>query len=288
MQTGARRGAAYRVYYVSTSSINHTARAYAPDKEEDLMDLGITGRVAVVTGAARGIGRADAAALAAEGAKVVLIDILADELQQAVADITAAGGQAWGKILDITDREAVKGTLETIKNDIGPVAILVNNAAIIGTVGQLKNYRDAAWDNDINVNLTGSYNMTRYAFPQMLEQGWGRIIFMSSIAGLNGGFGQTSYATTKAGVIGMAKSIALEGARKGITANVVAPGIIETDAFKSYDPAMIERMVSATAMRRLGTPMDIANTITFLCSQQAAYTTGGVVTVAGGLDLFVF
>ena len=252
------------------------------------MDLGIKGRVAVVTGAARGIGKADAMALAAEGAKVVLVDILSDELQAAVSEITTAGGQAWGKILDITDREAVKGTMESIKNEIGPVSILVNNAAIIGTVGQLKNYKDTAWDTDISVNLTGSYNMTRYAFPQMLEQNWGRIIFMSSIAGLSGGFGQTSYATTKAGVIGLAKSIALEGARKGVTANVVAPGIIETEAFKNYDPAMIERMVSATAMRKLGAPEDIANTITFICSQQARYTTGAVIPVAGGLDLFVF
>ena len=252
------------------------------------MDLGLKGKVAVVTGAARGIGKADAMVLAREGAVVVLVDILKDELAAAAQEIALQGGAAHPLTLDITDRQAVKAAMAALEADVGPVSVLVNNAAIIGHVGQLSKYQDEWWDQDLLVNLTGSYNMSRALFPSMKANGFGRMVFMSSVAGLMGGFGQASYSTTKAGVLGLAKSIALEGARNNVTANVVAPGIIETEAFKSYDPAMIERMVKATAARRLGSPDDIANAIAFLVSDKAGYINGSVLTVAGGLDLFVF
>ncbi len=252
------------------------------------MDLGLKNKVAVITGAARGIGKIDAQVLAEEGARVVLADVLEDEVGKAAAELKALGHDAYGYKIDVTNRENVKSAVEKITAEVGPISVLVNNAAIIGTVGQMAKYADEWWDKDINVNLTGSYNMTRQIMPGMLAAGFGRIVFMSSIAGLMGGFGQSSYSTTKAGVVGLAKSLALEGARKNVTSNVVAPGIIQTEAFLNYKPEMIERMVNATAMRKLGSPRDVANLIAFLCSERASYITGEVYTVAGGLDLFVF
>src|SRR5205807_2330215 len=141
---------------------------------------------------------------------------------------------------------------------------------------------------DLRVNLSGAYNCTKAAWPYMREQGWGRLVYMSSVAGTLGGFGQASYAATKAAVIGLGRSMALEGARFGITANIVAPGIIATEAFKAGNPKMNDRMILRTAMRAAGEPEDVASTIVFLCSPEARYVTGQVIAVAGGIDLFTF
>ncbi|MBI3634790.1 MAG: SDR family oxidoreductase, partial [Candidatus Rokubacteria bacterium] len=167
----------------------------------------------------------------------------------------------------------------------GPVDICVNNAGYIYGVGQLKDMRDEDWDVNVAVNLTGTYNVTKAVFPGMRERRWGRIVVMASIAGLMGGFGQAAYATTKLGVIGFAKSVALEGARYNITCNAIAPGIIAPNA--SLSP-LYERMVKRVAMQREGEPEDVANAITFLCSERARYITGAVLTVTGGMDLFTF
>jgi NAD(P)-dependent dehydrogenase (short-subunit alcohol dehydrogenase family) len=249
------------------------------------MDLGIKGRVALVSGGARSLGKADCLALAAEGCKIVVLDLNAEGAAATAAEITEQGGVARGYEADITDRGRLADVVERAQREVGPVDICVNNAGIIYTLGQLKDMQDAEWDFNLQVNLTGTYNVTKAVFAGMRERKWGRIICMASIAGLMGGFGQTAYATGKMGLIGFARSVALEGARYNVTSNVIAPGIIGPNANLS---PMYERMVKRVAMQAEGQPEDVASAITFLCSERARYITGAVLTVTGGMDLFTF
>ncbi len=249
------------------------------------MDLGIRDRVALVTGGARSLGKADAVTLAGEGCKVAIVDLNAEGAAETAKEIEKAGGRAQGYACDIRESGAVQEVVARVERDLGPVDILVNNAGMIYTVGQLKDMRDEDWELNLSVNLTGTFKMTRAVFPGMRERRWGRIVCMASIAGLMGGFGQTAYATTKIGVIGFAKSVALEGARYNVTCNAVAPGIIAPNARLS---PLYERMVKRVAMQKEGEPEDVAWAVAFLCSERARYVTGTVLTVTGGMDLFTF
>src|SRR6266571_3065823 len=249
------------------------------------MDLGIRDRVALVTGGARSLGRADALLLAAEGCRVAIVDLNADGAEEAAKEIGTSGGTARGYECDIRDTARVQDVVAQIERDLGAIDICVNNAGMIYTVGQLKDLRDEDWELNLGVNLTGTMKVTRAVFPGMRERRWGRIVCMASIAGLMGGFGQTAYSTTKIGVVGFAKSVALEGARYGVTCNAVAPGIIAPNAQLS---PLYERMAKRVAMQKEGEPEDVAAAVTFLCSERARYITGAVLTVTGGMDLFTF
>jgi 3-oxoacyl-[acyl-carrier protein] reductase len=274
----------------------------------------LSGKVALVTGGSRGLGRADCLALAGAGADVVVTDILIESdpgLQQAAEasgsvlaqvmtsqnavysertsnEIRAMGRRSAAVKMDVTNRDQVKAVVDQVVKDFGSLDILVNNAGTLDHVAAIEKQQDALWDRDLKVNLTGAYNCSKAVWPHMRQRQWGRIIMMASIAGTMGGFGQASYSTTKAGLIGLARTLALEGARYGITANAIVPGIIGTEAFKMGRADMNERMISRTAMRRAGEPDDIAAAITFLCSPEAGYITGVALPVMGGLDLFTF
>ncbi len=249
------------------------------------MDLGIRGKIALVTGAARSLGKADAVALAAEGCAIAILDLDGDGAAGAAGEIEASGGRARGYACDIRESAQIQDVVSRVERDLGPVDICVNNAGLIYTVAQLKDMKDEDWDLNLRINLTGTYNVTKAVFPGMRERKWGRVICMASIAGLLGGFGQTAYATGKMGVVGFAKSVALEGARSNVTANVIAPGIIGPNANLS---PLYDRMVKRVAMQKEGQPEDIANAIAFLCSERARYITGAVLTITGGMDLFTF
>ena len=274
----------------------------------------LTGKVAVVTGGSRGLGRADCLALARAGADVVVTDILIESdpditqvaqgansalaqlftSQNAVysertsEEIRQMGRRSAALKMDVTDAQQVADVFTQVKRDFGSLDILVNNAGTLDHIAQIENQSDELWERDLRVNLTGAMNCTKAAWPHMRDRGWGRVIYMASVAGTLGGFGQASYSTTKAGLIGLGKSMALEGARYGITANIIAPGIIGTEAFKAGSQKMNDRMVLRTALRSAGEPDDIAHAICFLVSEEARYITGQVLTVAGGIDLFVF
>jgi 3-oxoacyl-[acyl-carrier protein] reductase len=274
----------------------------------------LSGKVAVVTGASRGLGRQDALTLAQAGADVVITDILIEddpELQQsaegvnsALAQVAASQGWVYSNKtaedirnmgrrsvaikMDVTNRDQIRQVFQQVKQEFGKIDILINNAATLDNVAQIQNMSYELWDRDIKVNLTGAFNCTKEVWPYMQEQKWGRVIFMASVAGTMGGFGQASYSASKAAVVGLAKTCALEGGRYNITANAIVPGIIGTEAFKMGNPEMNERIAKRTVFRRPGEPQDISNTIAFLCSQEANYITGAAIEVAGGIPLFVF
>src|SRR5437764_9343344 len=275
------------------------------------LEIDLSRRVAFVTGASRGLGRADALTLARAGADVVVADLLVESqlseetdrygalatvarqqgmvhTEETVEEIRGMGRRALAVRCDVTDRAEVDAAVARAVDELGSVDILVNNAGTLDHAAQFQNQSPDLWERDLRVNLTGAFNCAQAVWPHMRERGWGRIVNMASVAGTLGGFGQASYATTKAGLLGLTKSLALEGARHGITVNAIVPGVIGTEAFNFGNPEMNERMNRRTALRRAGEPQDIANAIAFLCSDLASYVTGIALEVSGGIELFTF
>jgi len=239
-------------------------------------------KCALVTGASRGIGRAAAAVLAREG-WAVCVNYLErrDAAEDLVSSLRAQGRTALAVQADVADRKAVEGMVQTASESLGPVELLVNSAGI-SHQGLFQNVDDALWERLLAVNLTGPRNAIQAVLPHMLSEKRGCIVNISSIWGLRGGSCETAYACTKAAVVGLTRSLALELAPSGIRVNCVAPGCIETDMVRALGEETKAMLVEETPLGRLGRPEEIAEAVAFLASNRAAFITGQVLTADGG------
>lgn len=242
--------------------------------------IDLTGRVALVTGSTRGIGRAIAAALVAAGARVAIVG-----RDQARADAVAAElGQAQGFACDVSDPAAVTRLIEAVEAAFGSCDILVNNAGITKDNLMLR-MKDEDWDAVVDTNLKSAFVAIRAVQRGMMKRRWGRIINIASVVGLMGNKGQANYAASKAGLIGLSKSVAKELASRNILCNVVAPGFIRTDMTDAMAPEAVQALSGAIPLERLGSAEDVAGLVVFLASDRASYVTGQVLAVDGGLTM---
>jgi 3-oxoacyl-[acyl-carrier protein] reductase len=244
--------------------------------------MSLSGRVALVTGASQGIGRACAEGLGRAGATVALAARNTEKLNEVAQAITAAGGTAGTFSVDVADEDQVKATVKAAIQQFGKVDILVNNAGI--THDQLvMRMKRADWDAVINTNLTSAYLMIQQVIPSMLKQRWGRIINITSIFGQIGQAGQANYASSKAGLIGLTMAIAREVASRNITCNAIAPGFIETAMTSGFSEEFKQNAIKMIPLGRVGTADDVAHATRFLASEEASYITGHVLNVNGGM-----
>jgi 3-oxoacyl-[acyl-carrier protein] reductase len=243
---------------------------------------GLEGRIALVTGASQGIGRAVALELARAGATVALAARNEAKLAEAVAEIEGAGGQAAAFQLDVASEESIKAGARAVIERYGKVEILVNNAGITRD-GLMMAMKRGDWDDVLGTNLTGAFLLTQALLRPMLKNRWGRIINISSVVGRTGQAGQVNYAASKAGLIGLTRSLAREVASRGITVNAVAPGYIETPMTAVLDEKQRTAMMATIPLGRAGTDVEIAQSVVFLASDAAGYITGHVLDVNGGM-----
>ena len=241
-------------------------------------------KVSIITGAGSGIGHATAIKFGQEGAKVAVCDIDEPSAKAVAREITDSGGEALAFRIDVTDKESIARMVEGVMAKWGRIDTLVNNAGIVQDA-QLKKMSDDQFDRVIDVNLKGVYNCTKAVVDIMLEQHSGCILNASSIVGLYGNFGQTNYAASKFAVIGMMKTWARELGKKGIRANAICPGFIETPILKQMPQKVVQMMEDRVPMGRLGRPEEIANTYAWLASDEASYINGAVIEVSGGSTL---
>ncbi|HEX7563836.1 SDR family NAD(P)-dependent oxidoreductase [Bradyrhizobium sp.] len=243
--------------------------------------MGLDGRIALVSGAARGIGRAIALALASDGADVGLIDIDAGAEETAAA-VRGLHRRSCVVRADVSSAEEIAAGVATIVAELGSVDLLVNNAGIVNNIAPFAKMKQAAWEREIGVNLTGAFNLARAVIGPMAERGFGRIVNISSVAARGGLFNQAGYSATKAGLLGLTHTIALEYARFGVTCNAVLPGLIGTENVLGMPAEIREQAVAQTPARRLGRPEEIARLVAFLCGEDAGFINGAEIDISGG------
>jgi 3-oxoacyl-[acyl-carrier protein] reductase len=246
--------------------------------------LTFTNRTALVTGAGRGIGKAIAEKLASQGVKVLCVSKNPDSCGGVAAAVTAAGGRAFAYPVDVADSAAVKAACEQILKDHERVDILINNAGITRDMLLLR-MSDDDWHSVLNTNLSSCFYFTKALLQPMARARWGRIINISSVVGLMGNAGQANYSAAKAGMLGFTKSLARELAGRNITVNAVAPGFITTDMTSKLSPEILENVQKVIPLKRFGEAEDVASMTVYLASDQAAYITGQVFTVDGGMAM---
>ncbi len=243
---------------------------------------GVEGRIALVTGASQGIGRACALVLAEAGAKVALCARNQEKLEQLAAEINGKGGEAAAFKMDVGSEEEIKGSVKAVIARFGKIDILVNNAGV--TRDQLvMRMKRADWDEVINTNLTAPFLLIQAVIGSMLKQRWGRIINITSIFGQIGQVGQANYSSSKAGLIGLTMAVAREVGSRNITVNAVAPGLIETAMTAALPAELKDGMIKNIPLGRPGTDLDVAHAVRFLASEEAGYITGEVLKVNGGI-----
>jgi 3-oxoacyl-[acyl-carrier protein] reductase len=252
------------------------------DKAAEQINVDLSGQIALVTGASRGIGRAIAVALARCGARVACVARSEDKLRETVAEITAAGGAADLFLCDVSQSTSVDKLVEDIVEKLGRLDILVNNAGITRDT-LIPRMSDEQWDEVINTNLRGAFLFTRAATRVMMSQRYGRIINISSVSGLMGNPGQSNYSASKAGLIGMTRTVARELAGRKVTVNAVAPGFIESEMTAALGDSILDEVKKRIPAKRVGTTAEVAETVVFLASKAAAYITGQVITIDGGM-----
>jgi 3-oxoacyl-[acyl-carrier protein] reductase len=240
-------------------------------------------RIALVTGAGRGLGAAIAEKLAQRSIRIICVS-RSQNCEKIAEAIVKTGGIAEAMAVDVSDREAVELACEKLLGKHGAIDILVNNAGITRDA-LLMRMGEEDWDDVIRTNLSSCFYWTKHLLRGMVQNRWGRIVNISSVVGKTGNFGQANYAAAKAGIIGFTKSVAKEVASRGICANVVAPGFIESDMTAGLSEKIIEDIKKNIPMKRMGIPKDVANAVDFLCSEEAQYITGAVLTVDGGMTM---
>ena len=247
-----------------------------------MTELRLDGRTALVTGASQGIGEAIARRLSAQGARVIVAARSVDKLEALADELRGAGGEARALSLDLSDTASIAERLRELPEGFDAVEILVNNAGITAD-NLLVRMSQEDWDRVLRTNLTGTFAVTQALTRGMMKRKFGRIISVSSVVGLMGNAGQANYAAAKAGLIGFSKSLARELAGRAITVNVVAPGFVATAMTEDLPEASKKQLTTAIPLKRLGTVEDIAWAVAFLASDEAAYVTGQVLNVSGGL-----
>jgi 3-oxoacyl-[acyl-carrier protein] reductase len=246
------------------------------------LSANLIGQTAIVTGASQGLGKAIAIELARNGARVGCVARSADKLAETVAIITQAGGAAEAFAADVTKKESVEQVVDGVADNWGRLDILVNNAGITRDT-LLPRMTDDEWDDVINTNLRGAFLFTRAASRHMMRARYGRIINVSSVSGLMGNPGQCNYSASKAGLIGMTRSLSRELAGRKVTVNAVCPGFIESEMTKALGDVVLDEVKKRIPAKRVGTAEDVAFAVLFLASPAASYTTGAVLTVDGGM-----